>query len=439
MSSAPRVKETLPSQGLERVRPTAAEPDWLGYLREVCELLWPPPTVVTLDSSRPGPAAWAGVFRRSGWAAEQPVSSEFALIPGIHRPPLLVPTNRRTAAAALRHHSGPRSSAAWLGVKALSLGLAGGLGGSVLDARVHMSGPAGADTIEEHLKAVMSRDISVSMYLGPARANRKPVLQLLADGGETVGFAKVGINPLTCELVRAEHDSLVHLARAGIKEIRIPRVLHHGRWESLEILVLEALPAWLPPRPLSASQLAPAMAELAQVGGLRREPLADSQYFRRLRSRLTAVDRGPEQGALMEALDRLAAQANGEMLAFGSWHGDWSPWNMASTSRGLFVWDWERFTGGVPLGFDALHYALQAAVTTGHRKPATAARRCPQTAPRQLAAFGVDARQARLTAILYLADLATRHLADRQAEAGSWLGSPGAWLIPAIAGEVSRL
>ena len=32
---------------------------------------------------------------------------------------------------------------------------------------------------------------------------------------------------------------------------------------------------------------------------------------------------------------------------------------MASLADALLVWDWERFARGVPLGFDALHYALQ--------------------------------------------------------------------------------
>jgi hypothetical protein len=47
--------------------------------------------------------------------------------------------------------------------------------------------------------------------------------------------------------------------------------------------------------------------------------------------------------------------------------------------------------------------------------------------------------QARLTGILYLADLATRYLADRQAQAGAALGAPGTWLIPAVTEQVRQL
>ena len=42
-------------------------------------------------------------------------------------------------------------------------------------------------------------------------------------------------------------------------------------------------------------------------------------------------------------------------------------------------------------------------------------------------------------ALLYLAELSTRYLSDRQAEAGARLGRPGAWLIPAIEETMKRL
>jgi hypothetical protein len=51
----------------------------------------------------------------------------------------------------------------------------------------------------------------------------------------------------------------------------------------------------------------------------------------------------------------------------------------------------------------------------------------------------VPAIEARLIAVLYLAELAVRYLADRQAEAGALLGQPGTWLIPAIEEAVIQL
>ena len=180
------------------------------------------------------------------------------------------------------------------------------------------------------------------------------------------------------------------------------------------------------------------METVARVGGLQEGALASDAYLRQLRERLEAADPGPERSALLESLDAIAATGLCTSLTFGAWHGDWSPWNMASTTGGLLVWDWERFASGVPLGFDALHYWLQSEVGPQHRDPLAAATDCVEHAAALLAPFGIDPTRARLTASLYLADVATRYLVDRQAAAGAPLGAPGTWLIPALVGEVAR-
>jgi hypothetical protein len=112
---------------------------------------------------------------------------------------------------------------------------------------------------------------------------------------------------------------------------------------------------------------------------------------------------------------------------------------MASTRDGLLVWDWERFTHPAPAGFDALHYGLQTAAIRRRQAPTAAAAECVTTAPAALVPFGVPAAEARLTAVLYLAELSARYLADRQDETGLHLGRPGIWLIPALEEAVQGL
>src|SRR5262249_59357095 len=102
--------------------------------------------------------------------------------------------------------------------------------------RLWVSAPAGADTIEAYLSSGMSCEVRVSLYLGPARANRKPVLQLLTGAGETAGVAKIGINALTSGLVRAERESLARLSPARLSPITVPEVLHCGMWDGLGVV-----------------------------------------------------------------------------------------------------------------------------------------------------------------------------------------------------------
>jgi hypothetical protein len=407
----------------------------LEYLSEVCELLWPFPAVVTMGGGSARPGGTRHRIKTLTGGADR----EFFLLPPTHRPRLVVPAASRAAAGAIRGYGQPGPLTSRAAVKVLAPLLACGLGGALLHSRLRVSAPPGANTIESYLHEVLGKDIWVSMHLGPARANRKPVLQLLTAGGEPVGFAKLGVNPLTRKLVRAERDALLRLGRANLANVTVPTVLHFGEWRGLDILLLGVLPVWRRRRPLSATRLDLAMSEVALVGGLQDEPLSRSPYWKRLRLRLAAADAGPDRLALQQALDAVAARNGSIRLSFGSWHGDWTPWNLASTADGLLVWDWERFDDGVPAGFDALHYQLQKRVMMRRRDPALEAITCVESASLVLAPFRSNAEQAKLTALLYLVELAARYLADRQVQAGARLGAPGKWLIPTIEATVAQL
>src|SRR4029077_5763938 len=192
------------------------------------------------------------------------------------------------------------------------------------------------------------------------------------------------------DLVRAEAASLAWLDRTGLDGISVPRGLHHGQWHGRDVLARSALPFWRRRRVLTPAQLSAAMGTVAKVGGLQPGARASDAYLRQLRERLAAADQGAERTALLEALDALAATGGCAGLTFGAWHGDWSPWNMASTTGGLLVWDWERFAIGVPVGFDALHYWLQSEVGPQHRDPLAAATDVLEHAAPLLAPFGID-------------------------------------------------
>jgi hypothetical protein len=382
-----------------------------AYLDEVCGLLWPPPSTA--------------VPARTG-------SADLLVLPSLRDPRLLVPAGRRAGAAAVRRYGEPGSVRARLGRRALGLALASGAGPVLLRDRLRIRVPAGAPDLEAYLSGQLGTDVLLSLHLGAARANRKPVLQLLTRDGRTVAYAKVGITPLTSRLVQAERAALDQVEAARLATVTAPRARHLGRWQGLDVLILSALPVWQARRPLAGGQLSAAMAEVA---GLAREPaerLADGRYLRGLTARLAAAPTSADRAALRSELTELARQHGQSELTLGAWHGDWTPWNMACTADGLLLWDWERFAAGVPTGFDALHYRLQSDVVSTHADPAPAATALVERAPDLLAPLGVGPAEARLTALLYLAELSTRYLADRQAEAGARLGVPGRWLIPAL-------
>lgn len=363
---------------------------------------------------------------------------EFLVVPNTRKPRLLVPADdRRLAAAAVRRYAEPQSRLAKLKRDAVVAALRTGASSVLL--RDRLSVTPGADTIDTYLRQVLDTEVRLSVHIGPARANRKPVLQLLTADGATVAFAKLGTSALTRALVKAEGNALAAVSTAGLKALRVPDALHIGQWGEHEVLVQSALPVWRPRVQLTAPRLANAMREVAACCGTRRGRLDDSGYWTRLRARLDAVAEHAEGGALRAAAERIGRCAGGVQLTYGSWHGDWSPWNMACLADTILVWDWERFTPGVPIGYDALHHALQLDIGRS-QSPDRCVNDLIDAAPELLLPFGVVHRQAvEVTTLLYLIDLATRYVTDRQAEAGARLGVLGTWLLPVLVARVEAL
>jgi hypothetical protein len=357
------------------------------------------------------------------------------VLPDARRPKLIVPAGRRAGAAAIRRYGEPGSLKTRLATRTLGRALGAGFGRYLGD-RLSLYVPAGSEGIESYLADVLGHPVEISLHLGAARANRKPVLQLLTARGDTIGFAKIGINPLTSALVQAEGRALTALAPLvrELDGLRLPQVLASGSWNGLQVLVLSPLPVWLKRVPLRPGQLGAALAGLCAVTGTSSGTLAGSDYWQHLVARIEEADDTPDRAELIELAGVLAdqAQAGSVSVSFGCWHGDLTAWNIASTPAGLLVWDWERFTTGVPVGYDALHYWLNGAVRRPSEDPALAAQRCVALAPELLAPFAVTEPAARLTALAYLAELSARYLADRQEAAGARLGAPGRWLLPAL-------
>ncbi len=388
------------------------------YLNEVLELLYPAPC-------------------RTDGAPGTPIA-EYLVVPDARRPRLLVPSvSRRVAAAAVRRYAEPQSRTAKLKRDAVVAAVRTGASGVLLRDRIKVTGPF-SQSIDGYLSEVLGRELAVSVHIGPARANRKPVLQLLSPDGDTFGFGKLGTGPLTQRLVRAESAALTALGGSGLTKLTVPRVLHAGQWRGLQVLVQSALPVWLPRAPLTQRRLTAAMLDIAGCCGYTQGTLPASAYWHELRGRLAAVADRPEGVSLASAAELLVQHAGEITFRYGAWHGDWAPWNMANLADALLVWDWERFATGVPLGFDAVHHELQKRIqSTGDAREAVEA--TVRRSGELLAPFGVAATGREITALLYLVDLATRYLTDRQAEAGARLGVLGTWLLPVLIRRVEEL
>jgi Phosphotransferase enzyme family len=414
---------------------TGSATDRGGYLRETLAVLWPEPARIERHGrGSPGTGSHPG---RPGRGSGQ---TEFLILPNEAKAVLLLPRRpRRAAAAALRHYKASAVGRQRLRFRGLALGAQMGLA-DVLPQRITIEGSGdGPDAdVVSYLRKVLDQDVVVSLRIGSPRANRKPVLELLSPDGGVLGFAKVGITGLTRELVRAEANALGVLEAAGLTRLEVPRLLHHGQWREHEVLVQAPLRG--SGRAVSPAALTSAMAELATAAGVTIKMVGRSDYWHGLRSRLEACGGREPTEALLQIMADMQATAQDTSLAFGSWHGDWTPWNMAFSDGRVLVWDWERFESGVPIGYDALHYQLQRAVDRGNGTGAQAAAEAALfTAPMRLGSLGVRPGSAVFVAALYLLEIATRYTCDGAAEAGARLGDVSTWLLPPLSRYAARL
>jgi hypothetical protein len=405
--------------------PAAAGPPELAWLAEV---LWGPTPAVEVVVGRPAPAGTPGAQR-------------WAVLPDLRHPRVLVPlASRRAAGEAVRQYSDGMTQRARLAKAAVGLGLRTGAVQWWLGRRgrlVAAAGPVEGGLLGDYLAAALGRaDLVAAIVLGPVRPNRKPVVQLLGRDGRPVGYMKVGWNQLTRRLVRAEAERLRRLAAAGPRSFTAPDLLHQGRWRGLDVTVSSALPhrLWRRGRRYALPPVA-VTREVAELGGVEEAALGESRWWAELQQRLAPVRQalaarpaGAEDhpagtagaAALDGTLERLRGLA-ATRLAFGSWHGDWGPWNLRTTSGRLLVWDWERSGDGVPLGFDLLHFGYQTALQGLGRPPAAAAAGARDRAAPRLARLGQRPGVEELLLDLYLLERLCR---AAEAEPSAVTGRP---------------
>jgi hypothetical protein len=396
------VIEARPTSGSDVAAPTTGL-DW------ACRLLFGSDgRVATRRRGQPGPAG----FERA---------EAYLALPRAADPRLLVPlASRRAAAAALARNHDATSRKARLGRAALAAGLRVGVTQRVADridvfADRALPAPERRDALlSEHLRALYGRpDLEMAVILGVPRLNRKPVLQVLAADGTVVGYVKAAWNQLTAGLVRNEARVLADLAAARPATFTPPALVGAGPWGGLDLVAASALPNAA--RPDAAQLFDPPMAVIAEIAGLwdrSTARLADSPYWAGVRRRLAAQG---GSALLHKAVDWVEHRHGAIEIAFGAWHGDFTPWNMARLGDDVYLWDWER-AAPAPAGLDLLHFLFQTVCRFDGRTPAEAVEAVSARTPRLLRLLDVPPDSEPALWALYRLELLFRY--DEAGEAG---------------------
>ena len=317
-----------------------------------------------------------------------PVLERYAVVPSFFNPRVLLPldgTGAALGAALAQHVAGAASPFVRAAARGLQLANRVGLARPFLRDRLTIAavGPGRHETqLHEFLGDVLGRgDFVTSMRIAPRRPNGKPVVQVIADDGTVLAYAKFGWEKLTRQLVRHEAQVLGELvSRTKGTPLRMPRVLFSGAWRGIEAVVLAPLAGRrLRLRSLSDMPVDATIA-LAALSPRSSAELGDSAFWRRSTEQLDRIMPSLDEWdreVLTSARDEIEARWGGVCLCMGQCHGDWIPPNMSGARDGAYnVWDWELSDSNMPLGIDTMHFILHLELRGGRSAPATAERLC---------------------------------------------------------------
>ena len=388
-----------------------------------------PPSVELLEALYPPPVRVGAAHEQSQRFGDQKVA--YTAFPSVERARILVSSgaHHASARAIARQLTGQRRRTR-IARRLVSSAARHGVLDRVPRSQVTVTASGDEERFEQRLaRALEVPGVHLTIPIGPPRANRKPILQVSDLAGNPLAFVKVGHNPLTRSLVEAEGRSLRVVARSAGNEIEAPRLRAEFEWYGSQVLMMSALQ--IPTRRLSVADSRDRLEQLAMQiasleGPVQRVPWRVHPLRRRLHWAFDGLgERGQPFLAELETLDDDAA------MSVGAWHGDFNPGNFALMSGPCQVWDWERFEGGVPFGFDILHHDLHRWITIERVKPEEAADRLLSRST-DLLADALPPAERLMTARTYLLTLAERYLRDNQEQAGANLGRVTSWLLPAL-------
>jgi len=248
---------------------------------------------------------------------------------------------------------------------------------------------------------------AAAITLGPRRYNRKPVVQLMNAAAETVGYLKVGASPLTSAMVATEAATVDRLCPTSAI-LRVPTVLWRSRWHGCEVACFSSVA-------VRAAELVAAdpsrLVEIALAvvqagGGQHDHTLRDCVPFTRVRSAAGS------NSDIQKLIDTAAEVFGDRTVSVGSWHGDFSPWNMISTADSTALIDWEFADDAMAIGADLLHNRVMTATHLRGEAPWRPLRvllDAGDDVP-ELHAMAVPSHQHRPHLLLYLLELMRRDL-----------------------------
>ena len=222
----------------------------------------------------------------------------------------------------------------------------------------------------EHIKDVLKiKDLTFAISLGTPGPHRKPVIQLVAPDGKTLGYAKVGWNEATNVLVKREAEILQQLSNVPFNSFLTPSVLYAGWWAD-RFICIQSCPGGkteFAPQRLTSHYLfiLKELADFHKCQILHKE----SSFWKNLLQRIESIQSAYYRYVLEQGVCRVEKWLGNASLPFHMRHGDFAPWNAYKMNGKLFLFDWEYADREALGGWDLFHFIVQTLWLLEKRTP----------------------------------------------------------------------
>ena len=220
----------------------------------------------------------------------------------------------------------------------------------------------------EYIKEIVKNDdIEFSISLGTPGPDRKPVIQIISNTGESVGFVKVGTES-TNKLVQNEAGAIDKLSQSSSECFCVPKLLNKGWWHDHFYAVQSAPKEKILSAPKHLHKCH--MKVLKELSDINTEwiTLTSSKYWELLNKRVEAiVEKNHYYNIIKDALSTVENRLGNKVLPFHMSHGDFAPWNTYLVGEKLYLFDWEYSQDSALPGSDLFHFIIQTNFLLGKK------------------------------------------------------------------------
>lgn len=198
-----------------------------------------------------------------------------------------------------------------------------------------------------------------AVFTGTVGPNNKSIIYMEMEGFDS--FMKVAFTESSKELIKREELILNRLYMSDLETFQVPEVLEtdHNYLQITDISKSGKRDVKITDLHLNA------LIEMNEISSMKMR-LKEIENWNKIKTDLSRLSQSNDlrmPKGLIKKMNLLVDQINDkDVIEVSLSHGDFTPWNMFSSSNQLFIYDWELADFFKPLGFDLFHFIFQQGI-----------------------------------------------------------------------------